>query len=120
AMNAILEELRTLASVDVFKEGRDPETFVGRPFQFDYSTAKLLINDKWKNRVGGIPEGTFLLCSYDGEPDVEEMVLLRVLHPTSLPTDAEVIASMVEYYKEDQPPGTGPQKKLDTFTRYEF
>src|SRR5215510_14741358 len=27
---------------------------------------------------------------------------------------------MVEYYKEDQPPGATPQKKLDTFTRYEF
>src|SRR5437016_3221709 len=110
-MEAILEQLKALAAVDIFKEGRDPKTFIGRPFYFDYSTAKLLVNDKWKNIVGGIPAGTFLLCSYDAEPDVEEMVLLRVLRPTTLPTDSEVIASMVEYYKEDQPPGAGAQKK---------
>ncbi len=119
-MSEVIEALRSLASVDIFKEGRAEKTFVGRPFYFDYSTVKVLVNDKWKNRVGGIPAGSFLLCSYDGEAEVEEMVLVRVVGPTSLPTDSEVIASMVEYYKENPPPGIPGQKKLDTFTRYEF
>src|SRR6266478_7106872 len=119
-MASVIEDLKSLASVDLFKTGREPETFVGRPFAFDYTTVKLLVNDKWKNRVGGMPAGAFLLCYYDGEPNVEEAALLRVIEPTPLPTDSEVIASMVEYYKEDQPPGGAPQKKLDTFTRYEF
>ncbi len=116
----IVEALKSLASVDLFKEGRDPKTFIGRPFYFDYSTVKVLVNDKWKNLVGGVPAGAFLLCAYDGEPGVEEMVLIRVLGPTALPTDSEVIASMVEYYKENPPPGGEGHKKLDTFTRYEF
>lgn len=116
----VVEELKSLASVDIFKQGRDPETFIGRPFYFDYAKTKALVNDKWKFRVGGIPVGALLLAAYEGEPDVEEMVLVRVLGPTTLPTDSDVIASMVDYYKETSP-GTGEsQSKLDTFTKYEF
>jgi hypothetical protein len=119
-MSKVIEELKSLATVDLFKAGRDPKHFVGRPFSFDYSSVKLLVNDKWKNLVGGIPAGAFLLCYYDGEASVQECALLRVIEPTPLPTDSEVIASMVEYYKEEQPVGTGETKKLDTYTRYEF
>ena len=48
------------------------------------------------------------------------MVLVRVIGPTALPTDSDVVASMVDHYKEDQPPGAGTPKKLDSYTRYEF
>jgi len=118
-MADVLEELKILAAIDLFKEGRTADSFVGRPFYFDYTRVKVLVNDKWKNRVGGIPAGSFLLCAYDSEPDVQAMILVRVLGPTSLPTDSEVIASMVDSYKEEVPPG-GKQSKLDSFTRYEF
>ena len=118
-MTDVLQELKHLASVDLFTDARDNATFVGRPFYFDYTRVKLLVNDKWKFNVGGIPAGCFLLCAYDGQPGVQEMVLVRVLGPTALPTDSEVIASMVDYYKES--PGDGErQAKLDTFTRYEY
>jgi hypothetical protein len=119
-MTTVVEELRALASVDLFKEGSAPDVFVGHPFYFDYTRLKVLVNDKWKNNVGGIPQGSFLLCAYNGEPEVDEMVLVRVLGPTSLPTDSDVIASMVDYYKEDVPPGGGDHQRLDSFTRYEF
>lgn len=117
------EELRALASVDLFRSGRDRDCFVGRPFHFDYTTVKILVNDKWKRTVGGIPAGAFLVAAYDGEPDVAEMVLLRVLGPTALPTDSEVVASMVEYFKEgvDTTSGsTDGARALDSYTRYEF
>jgi hypothetical protein len=116
----VVEELKTLATVDLFTEGRDPKTFVGRPFYFDYTTVKVLVNDKWKANVAGIPAGAFLLCSYEGEPGVDEIVLVRVLRPTPLPTDSDVIASMVDYYKESTPEAGERHAKLDTFTRYEF
>ncbi|MHB8388328.1 MAG: ATP-binding protein [Acidobacteriaceae bacterium] len=48
------------------------------------------------------------------------MVLVRVIGPTTLPTDSDVIASMVDYYKEGPVSGPGGEKKLDSFTRYEF
>jgi hypothetical protein len=120
----VIQELKALASVDLFKEGRNPETFVGRPFHFDYTSVKVLVNDKWKRSVGGVPAGSFLLAAYDGEADVAETVLLRVTGPTSLPTDSEVVASMVEYYKEGidttQSSGRAATPGLDSYTRYEF
>ena len=119
-MADITTKLKELASTDIFKNGRDPATFVGHPFYFDYETVKILVNDKWKHANGGIPAGAFLLCAYDGEPEVEEMILVRVIGPTPLPTDSDVIASMVDYYKEGPTPGPDSSKKLDSFTRYEF
>ncbi len=119
-MGDLTEKLKALASTDIFKNGKDLETFVGHPFYFDYETVKVLVNDKWKHKVGGVPAGSFLLCSYGAEPSVEEMVLVRVIGPTQLPTDSDVIASMVDYYKEGQTSGPESPKKLDSFTRYEF
>ena len=118
-MTTVLQELKTLASVDVFKEGRADDTFVGRPFYFDYSKVKVLVNDKWKHQTGGVPAGCFLLAAYDGEVGIEEMVLLRVTGPTALPSDSDVVASMCEYYKEGLET-SGASTKLDSFTRYEF
>ncbi len=116
-MTNVVEQLKDLASVDLFKEARERQYFVGHPFYFDYSRVKVMVNDKWKQQVGGVPAGAFLLCAYNGEPGVEEMVLVRVTGPTSLPTDSEVVASMVEYYKEDIDTSSD---KLDSYTRYEF
>ena len=119
-MTEITEKLKALASTDIFRNGREPATFVGHPFYFDYEKVKVLVNDKWKHTVGGIPAGSFLLCAYNGERDVEEMVLVRVIGPTPLPTDSDVIASMVDYYKEGPTDGPTDAKKLDSFTRYEY
>jgi hypothetical protein len=117
-MTSVVEKLKELASVDVFKDGRAADTFVGRPFYFDYSKMKVLMNDKWKLKVGGVPAGAFLLCSYDAQPGVDEMVLVRVVGPTPLPTDSDVVASMVEFYKEEKP--AEGRSTPDSYTRYEF
>ena len=58
---SILAELKQLATVDLFTDVKDLSTFVGRPFYFDYTSLKLLANDAWKQRVGGIPAGAFLV-----------------------------------------------------------
>src|SRR5687768_3915177 len=91
-------EIKKIADVDLF--ARDPETrvpstgyFVGRPFHLDYNNANILVADAWKQSSGGIPHGSFLLAYYDGEEDVNEVLLLRVLKPSKLPTDNDVIAS---------------------------
>ena len=120
----LTSELDRIASVDLFK--RDPGTrdlaaghFLGRPFALGYDRARLLVADARKRKVGGLPQGAFLLAYYENEDAVLEALLLRVLGPTPLPTDNDVIASMVEYYKDTL--GTSePTEKLDSFTRYEF
>ncbi len=121
---------RQLTQIDLFKRKRegddiqwDTGIFVGRPFRLTYSRAEILIADAWKQRAKGIPQGCFLLAYYDNEPNDSknaEAILLRVIQPTRLPTDQEVISSMVEYYKDDIRTGTNQRSQLDTFTRYEF
>lgn len=117
-------EIAKIASTDLFKrDGKDGELqaglFVGRPFYLDYDRAYLLVADSWKLRAKGLPQGCFLLAYYENEPPVSEALLLRVLRPTKLPTDSDVISSMVEYYK-DNLRTTGSDNQLDSFTRYEF
>ncbi len=118
---------RKLTQINLFKRTKDGEwdtgLFVGRPFRLSYSKAEILMADAWKQRAKGIPQGCFLLAYYDNEldsPANAEAILLRVIQPTKLPTDQDVISSMVEYYKDNIRTGTNQQSQLDTFTRYEF
>ncbi|MGR5246291.1 ATP-binding protein [Vibrio sp. PNB23_22_6] len=117
-------DLTSSLSVDILKEGRDDDLFVGRPFYLSYDVARILVSDAWKAQVKGIPSGAFLLAFYDGEDGVEEAVLLRALNQTKLPTDNDVISSMIEYYKDNLDisgrAGSKKKGKLDEFTRYEF
>jgi len=120
----LVKEIAKIAKADLF--ARDPHShspltgrFIGRPYYLDYATARLLVADAWKRDAGGLPQGAFLLAYYDAEDSVREAVLLRVLNPAPLPTDSDVISSMVEYYKDNlKMSGKGAQ--LDTYTRYEF
>jgi len=116
--------MQKIAAVDVFQ--RDNKTneictgiFVGRPFALDYDKAYILVADAWKSKAKGIPLGSFLLAYYENEESVQEALLLRVIGPTKLPTDSDVISSMVEYYK-DNLKTAGQNSQLDTYTRYEF
>ena len=118
-MKSINEHLKILATVNLFKDAIVPDAFVGRPFYFDFSRMKLLSNDHWKEKVGGIAAGAFLVAVYDNAGTNPEIVLLRVLGPTTLPSDSDVVASMVEHYKESAGSDT-PVDKLDSYTRFEF
>lgn len=118
---SIEAQLRTMAKGDILKEGANEVLFVGRPYSLDYDKAHVLINDFWKNKVGGIPQGTLLLAFYQNpnDHDVAEVLLLRAIGPSKLPTDPTVVSSMIEYYKDNLETG-GPDNKLDEFTRWEF
>lgn len=124
-MEASLQnEIIKIASVDLFKRDsatNDFETglFIGRPFCIDYQKAYVLVADSWKHKAKGIPQGSFLLAYYENEDDIAEALLLRVLNPAKLPTDTDVISSMIEYYK-DNLKTSGKETQLDSFTRYEF
>lgn len=118
---SITDKLKELATVDIFKDGSKIENFVGRPFSLDYDRTHLLMCDSWKTKVKGVPQGSFLLAFYDNEndTDIEEALLLRAIRPVKLPTDSDVISSMIEYYK-DNLKTSGKDTQLDDFTRYEF
>ena len=119
-MLSIKDQVRGMASIDIFEEAKKPELFVGRPYYLDFEHAYLLITDAWKEKVNGIPQGTFLLAFYENaRDDVDECLLLRAIRPAKLPTDNDVIASMVEYYK-DNLKTSGKESQLDDYTRYTF
>lgn len=113
-----------IASVDLFKRNSSTgniETgiFIGRPFHIDYEKAYILVADSWKLKAKGIPQGSFLLAYYENEDNVYEVLLLRVVKPAKLPTDNDVISSMIEYYK-DNLKTNGKESQLDSYTKYEF
>ncbi len=120
----------SITKVDFFKrkleDGAwewDTGDFVGRPFKISYTAASILVADAWKERAHGLPQGSFLIAYYDCDPekkDLQEAVLLRVTEPADLPTDRDVVSSMVEYYKDTIRTGSNKQSQLDQFTRYEF
>ena len=116
---AIEDTIQKLATVDIFKEARNPDLFVGHPFAIDYEKALILIAESWKMKVKGIPQGCFLLAFYENEEEISEALLLRALRPTKLPTDPDVMSSMIEYYKDDLKT-SGKNTQLDPFTKYEF
>jgi Helicase HerA, central domain len=122
-MTSIIEQI---TRTDLFKREANrwaTGKFIGRPFSLNYSTALLLVADAWKQKAAGIPQGCFLLAYYQNEIehiDAAEAILLRVIQPTQLPTDSEIIGSMIEYYKDDMRTGETRDSQLDTFTRYEF
>ncbi len=123
--------VKQITQVNMFKRGKGANGqmewrtghFIGRPFRLSYSKAELLVADAWKQEAGGIPQGCFLLAYYDnnlGDTAELEALLLRVIEPTALPTEPEVISSMVEYYKDNIRTGSNSTSQLDSFTRYEF
>lgn len=115
----IVNKIKELATVDIFNEAKKPENKVGNPFSIDYSKANILIPDAYKSKVGGVPQGAFLLAFYDNEDDVQEALLLRAIRPTPLPTDVDNVRSMIEYYK-DGLKTSGKDNQLDPETRYQF
>lgn len=85
----------------------DPSiTHVGYVFAMSYTEAKVLTNDKWRSRVYGIPKNSFLIAtSFD--PDAfasaheldKVVVLLRVMSPTPLPQDGEILKAIIEHHQ---------------------
>ena len=117
---ALTQIIHDMATIDIFKEAKKPELFIGRPYYLDFDKAYMLVADAWKEKVGGVPQGMFILAFYENENDnVDECLLLRALKPSRLPTDNDVIASMVEYYK-DNLKTSGKASQLDDYTKYAF
>lgn len=117
---SLIDEIKVMADVDIFESAKKKELFVGRPYYLDYDKAYILITDAWKEKVGGVPQGCFLLAFYENSKDnAKECLLLRTLRPSKLPTDNTVISSMVEYYK-DNLKTSGRNNQLDDYTRYTF
>ena len=117
------------ADINLFKCIKDNETnrwasglFVGQPFRMSYNSIDILVSDDSKFKAGGIPRGSFLLAYYNAfeNESNNEVLLLRVIDPTELPQDQEIITSIIECYKDNMQMYGGQAHNLDGYTRYHY
>ena len=85
----------------------DPERNVGDLISMDYNTAEVLIHDRLRQEVGGVPHGCLLLASRinpDGPEDraldlddaQTSLILLRALGSSPLPNDIEMKSARLD------------------------
>lgn len=103
----------------LFEEIQNDDLLAGRPYYLDYEYANVLITDKWKEKVGGIPQGTFLLAFYEEEDKFVEALLLRVIKPVKIPAEEDVIRAIIDYYKDNKIT-SGSQSEIDPLTKHEL
>ena len=77
-----------------------PDQYVGDLISMDYDTAEVLIHDRLRQDVGGVPHGCILLATRiksSDPPNLDNpqtsLILLRALKASSLPNDIENEAS---------------------------
>lgn len=90
---------------DWFKKLIQPEQYVGELYSINYETAKVIIHNFYRQKVGGIASLSFLIATrinpnseseIDFTKEESSIVLLRVMDSTSLPQDVEAERIRVE------------------------
>lgn len=90
---------------DWFKKLIQPEQYVGELYSINYETAKVIIHNYYRQKVGGIASLSFLIATRinpNGDSEIKfteedsSVILLRVMDSTSLPQDVEAERIRVE------------------------
>ena len=87
-----------------FQKLIQPEEYVGDLYSINYETARVIIHDFYREKVGGIPSLSFLIASRVdlGQEDIDfkaedaSFILLRVMDAAALPQDKEAERIRVE------------------------
>lgn len=93
-------------------------SFVGYVYSMRFNEVLVLTNDKFKKDVKGIPHNSFLVAAgfdpnkiADSDNIDQEIILLRVLEPASLPQDRDYIHTIIEHHqkrtRDEKFPDTG-------------
>lgn len=102
----IANEILTNESGLVKLLGNYDESFVGYVYGMRFDEVLILTNDAFKHYVKGIPHNSFLVAagfnpkSYGQADEIDqEVILLRVLEPVSLPQDNDYIRARIEHHQ---------------------
>jgi hypothetical protein len=105
-MNDIFNEIVTAESELVKLLGDYEKSFVGYVYGMRFDEALVLTNDAWKHAVNGIPHNSFLIAAgfnptrmADAAEIDQEVILLRVLEPVSLPQDNDFVRTRIEHHQ---------------------
>jgi Helicase HerA, central domain len=81
-------------------------SFVGFVYGMRFDEVLVLTNDAFKHKVNGIPHNSFLVAagfnpSSFGDAEIidQEVILLRVLEPVSLPQDNDFVRTRIEHHQ---------------------
>lgn len=98
------------------------KNLVGYVYSMGFSDAFVLTNDAWKEKVAGIPHNSFLIAaSFDPQNMSKissfdkEIILLRVLEPSSLPSDTELLKARIEHKQRKTRPDVFVEASSDDF-----
>ncbi|WP_104500260.1 ATP-binding protein [Acinetobacter indicus] len=111
--------------------GKNPlDNLVGFVYSMNFNEALILTNDKFKEKVSGIPHNSFLIATSINPHNValatnfdREVILLRVLGPSRLPTDDDFLRTRIEHNQrrtEDEIFVNDPLDGLDVLTHAEL
>lgn len=95
--------------------GTFDKSFVGYVYGMRFDEVLVLTNDAWKHAVDGLPHNSFLVAAgfnpnriADAKVIDQEVVLLRVLEPVSLPQDNDFVRTRVEHHQRRTAEGKLP------------
>jgi len=103
-LNSRLDKDRKVETQQWFKKLIQPDEYVGDLYSINYETARVIIHDFYREKVGGIPSLSFLIASrvdpnsddIDYKEEDSSFILLRVMDSASLPQDKEAERIRVE------------------------
>ena len=101
--------------------GQKPvDNFVGYVYGMSFDEALILTNDAFKERVAGIPHNSFLVATSINPDNISnstnldrEVVLLRVLGPSTLPFEGDFIKTRIEHHQRRTPNEIFANDQLD-------
>jgi len=103
-MNQSFEDRQNEDAKTIFHQLVQGNQYVGDMYSINYESAKILIHDTYRQKVGGIPSLSFLIATRV-EPTAENinfksedtsLILLRVMDGAQLPNNSEVERIRVE------------------------
>lgn len=105
-MKDLINQIVTAESDLVKLLGDFNNSFVGYVYGMRFDEVLVMTNDAWKHAVNGIPHNSFLVAAgfnpnkiADALAIDQEVVLLRVLEPVSLPQDNDFIRTRIEHHQ---------------------
>ncbi|WP_420148640.1 ATP-binding protein [Spirosoma sp.] len=105
-MPDILNKIATTESPLVKLLGDFDKSFVGYVYGMRFDEVLVLTNDEWKHNVNGLPHNSFLVAAGFNPTKIinadiidQEVILLRVIEPVSLPQDNDFIRTRIEHHQ---------------------
>ena len=100
------------------------DNFIGWVYSIDYDKALIITNDRWKNKVKGVPHNSFLVATSmnptndsDTPESDKEIILLRVIGTCKLPQDDDMIIIKINNCQNKTDAAPQNDSSFDSLTR---